>query len=69
VPIDPPTARRNAVLAGLDEDSPAPRLADLAETPLALGRVLHERGEPIADVYFPLLGVVSVVSVPTRTRS
>lgn len=60
--VDPPTARRNAVLAGLDEHSLTPLLADLAETPLASGRVLHEPGEPIEDVYFPVLGVVSVVA-------
>jgi CRP-like cAMP-binding protein len=62
VATEPDTARRNAVLAGLDEDALALLLPDLHETPLPLGQVLHEAGEPIGAVYFPLVGVVSVVA-------
>jgi CRP-like cAMP-binding protein len=62
VAIDARTARRNAVLAGLDEDALAPLLPDLHQAPLSPGRVLHEPGEPIQAVYFPLAGVVSVVA-------
>src|SRR4051794_5840571 len=40
--IDPSTARRNRVLAGLDEESLAPLLPDLSEVPLSSGHVLHE---------------------------
>jgi CRP-like cAMP-binding protein len=62
VAIDPRTARGNTVLAGLDEPALAPLLADLDETPLPAGQVLHEPGQPIRTVYFPLLGVVSVLA-------
>jgi CRP-like cAMP-binding protein len=60
--IDPSTARRNTVLAGLDEASLAVLLPDLREVPLPPGQVLHEPGQAITDVYFPLVGVVSVVA-------
>ncbi|SDF02919.1 cAMP-binding domain of CRP or a regulatory subunit of cAMP-dependent protein kinases [Blastococcus aurantiacus] len=60
--IDPATARRNAVLGGLADQHLAPLLPDLQQTELALGQVLHEPGEPISTVYFPLAGVVSVVA-------
>ncbi len=59
---DSTTARRNAVLAGLEEDDLAPLLPGLHEVPLTLGTVLHEPGESIEVVYFPLVGVVSVVA-------
>jgi CRP-like cAMP-binding protein len=62
VAIDPSTARGNTVLAGLDEDALAPLLPDLNETLLPLGQVLHEPGQPIETVYFPLVGVVSVLA-------
>jgi CRP-like cAMP-binding protein len=61
VAIDPSTARRNTVLAGLDEESLASLLPDLSEVPLPSGQVLHEPGRPIEAVHFPLVGVVSVV--------
>ncbi|MEX5717150.1 Crp/Fnr family transcriptional regulator [Geodermatophilus maliterrae] len=60
--IDPSTARGNTVLAGLDEPALAPLLPDLHETLLSLGQVLHEPGKPIQVVYFPLVGVVSVLA-------
>jgi CRP-like cAMP-binding protein len=56
------TARRNAVLAGLDDDAFARLLPDLHEVPLTLGAVLHEAGEPVRTVYFPLVGVISVIA-------
>jgi CRP-like cAMP-binding protein len=58
----PGTARRNSVLAGLDERALASLLPDLGETPLPSGLVLHEPGQAIRDVYFPLVGVVSIVA-------
>jgi CRP-like cAMP-binding protein len=62
VAIDPDTARRNAVLGGLDDEALAPVLPVLRETALPLGQVLHEPGQTITTVYFPLVGVVSVVA-------
>jgi CRP-like cAMP-binding protein len=62
VAIDPGRASRNTVLAGLDEEALAPLLPDLTEVPLLLGQVLHEPGERVEAVYFPLEGVVSVVA-------
>jgi CRP-like cAMP-binding protein len=59
---DPRTARRNAVLAGLDGAGLAAVLPDLRETALSSGVVLHEAGQPIQEVHFPLVGVVSVVA-------
>ncbi len=59
---DPGLARRNTVLGGLDEGTLATLLPDLAETPLPAGQVLHEPGRAVSDVYFPLVGVVSVVA-------
>jgi CRP-like cAMP-binding protein len=55
-------ARRNTVLGGLPEPALATLLPDLSETALPAGRVLHEPGRPISEVYFPLIGVVSVVA-------
>ena len=54
-------ARRNTVLGGLDEGTLATLLPELSETPLPAGEVLHEPGRQVTDVYFPLLGVVSVL--------
>jgi CRP-like cAMP-binding protein len=62
VAIDPSTARRNSVLAGLDEESLSRLLPDLSEVPLPSGQVLHQPGERIETVYFPLVGVVSVIA-------
>ncbi len=55
-------ARRSAVLDRLADDELAVLLQDLEEVPLPLGVVLHEPGRPVDAVYFPLLGVVSVVA-------
>ena len=59
---DATLARRNTVLGGLDEASLAALLPDLTDSPLPAGRVLHEPGRAANEVYFPLLGVVSVVA-------
>ena len=59
---DPGLARRNTVLGGLDEGALAAVLPDLTETPLPAGQVLHEPGHAVAEVYFPLVGVVSVLA-------
>jgi CRP-like cAMP-binding protein len=59
---DPDLARRNTVLGGLDEGALAILLPDLTETPLPAGQVLHEPGREISDVYFPMVGVVSVLA-------
>ncbi|SDM11213.1 cAMP-binding domain of CRP or a regulatory subunit of cAMP-dependent protein kinases [Geodermatophilus siccatus] len=55
-------ARRNTVLGGLDEGALAALLPDLTETPLPAGQVLHEPGQAVGEVYFPLAGVVSVLA-------
>jgi CRP-like cAMP-binding protein len=62
VTTDAGLARRNTVLAGLDEGALAVLLPDLSETPLPTGRVLHEPGRAVSDVHFPLVGVVSVLA-------
>lgn len=59
---DPGLARCNTVLGGLDEGALATLLPDLRETPLPTGQVLHEPGRAVSDVYFPLVGVVSVLA-------
>jgi CRP-like cAMP-binding protein len=62
VTVAPAVARQNAVLRGLDEVALATLLPDLTEVALPAGRVLHEPGHAITEVYFPLIGVVSVVA-------
>jgi len=62
VGLDPSTARRNAVLAGVLDGHLSPLLTDLRLVPLIAGHTLHEPAEPIGTVYFPILGVVSVVA-------
>jgi CRP-like cAMP-binding protein len=62
VVADPGLARRNTVLGGLDEGALTTLLPDLSETPLPAGQVLHEPGCAVGQVYFPLVGVVSVVA-------
>ena len=56
------TARGNAVLDGLADSDLTALLPDLTLVALELGDVLHETGQPVDFVYFPLLGVVSVVA-------
>jgi CRP-like cAMP-binding protein len=55
-------ARGNAVLDGLTDDDLTPLLPTLTSSALGLGDVLHEPGEPVEVVWFPLVGVVSVVA-------
>jgi CRP-like cAMP-binding protein len=62
VGIDLITARRNTVLDGLDDDDLGELLPDLQHMPFPAGLVLHEPGQPIDVVHFPLLGVVSIVA-------
>jgi CRP-like cAMP-binding protein len=62
VQIDPSTARRNTVLAGLDEATLLALLPALRPTALPSGLVLHEPGQPIEAVHFPVTGVVSIVA-------
>ena len=56
------TARRSAVLDGLTDGDLVTLLPDLTKVALELGAVLHEPGEDIEVVYFPIVGVVSVVA-------
>ena len=60
--LDPFTARRNAVLAGVVDGHLPPLLMDLQLVPLTAGQLLHAPGERISTVYFPIVGVVSVVA-------
>jgi CRP-like cAMP-binding protein len=62
VATDLDTARRNAVLDGLADDDVTTLLPHLMRVSLALGDVLHEAGQPVECVYFPVSGVVSVVA-------
>ena len=55
-------ARRNTVLGGLDEGTLTALLPTLSDEPLPAGRVLHEPGREVSQVYFPLVGVVSVLA-------
>lgn len=59
---DAALARGNTLLAGLPEPALAALLPDLSETPLPAGQVLHEPGRAVSEVYFPLIGVVSIVA-------
>ena len=43
----------------MTDDDLATLLPDLAQVTLELGDVLHEAGQPIEVVYFPIRGVVS----------
>lgn len=62
MPTDLSAARRNAVLDGLTDADLTTVLPDLTLVDLDLGDVLHEAGEPVQSVYFPIVGVVSVVA-------
>lgn len=55
-------ARCNTILDGLDDRALAVLLPDLVAVPLAAGQVLHEPGRAVDEVWFPLVGVVSVVA-------
>jgi CRP-like cAMP-binding protein len=54
---------RNLVLASLPRQAAGDLLAQLAPVDLVFGQVLHEPGQPIGNVYFPLDGMVSLLAV------
>jgi CRP-like cAMP-binding protein len=63
MPDDLNLARRNRVLAALDEQSRQRLEPDLQPVGLATETVLYRPGEHVPAVYFPTVGVVSVVAV------
>ncbi len=56
------SARRNRLLAGLADGDLDALLAESVTAPLQLGTVLHEPGQPVRSVHFPLSGVISLVT-------
>lgn len=56
------TARRNAVLNTLPAEQLQTLTANLDEVPLDLGDVLYQPGGTVDVVYFPIVGVVSIVA-------
>ncbi|NMR20105.1 Crp/Fnr family transcriptional regulator [Cellulomonas fimi] len=54
--------QRNAILASLPANDATTLATHLREEPLTLGTVLHEPNTPVHTVYFPLTGVVSIVT-------
>lgn len=58
---DATIARRNAVLAGLDDATLEQLSAHLEEVKLPRGQVLYDRGSPIGHVHFITSGMVSLV--------
>jgi CRP-like cAMP-binding protein len=54
---------RNLVLASLPRQAAAELLSRMAPVELVFGEVLHEPGQPIRNVYFPLEGMVSLLTV------
>ena len=71
VTLDPPphlatapvAPRRNRILAGLPDDSLASLLPGTEPVELAMKQLIYLPYEPIEHVYFPLAGVISVLSV------
>jgi CRP-like cAMP-binding protein len=55
------SARQNHLLAALTAAELEPLLPHMTLTGLALGSVLYEPGSKMADVYFPISGVVSLL--------
>jgi CRP-like cAMP-binding protein len=56
-------ASRNRLLAALDRDDFALLARDLRSVPMAPGAVLHQPDAPVEQVYFPLSGAISLLSV------
>ena len=56
-------ASRNRLLAALARDDFALLAGDLRSVPMAPGAVLHEPDAPVEQVYFPLSGAISLLSV------
>lgn len=67
MPVPEATLSRNRLLAGLTPDARAEiaRAGDLI--PLEVKRTLFEQGEPISEVYFPVLGVCSLLSAADQS--
>jgi CRP-like cAMP-binding protein len=65
----PATARRNGILGALDSEQLSELLAELEEVPLRLGDVLHQPDRAVDAVYFPLVGVVSIVAELDRDQT
>ena len=60
----PPTVRpSNRLLAGLPTEDYERLKADLEAFPLVRGRILYDVGDPMPHVYFPDLGVISMVTM------
>jgi CRP-like cAMP-binding protein len=63
MPVPDEVLSRNRLLAGLTPEARA-QIGDVAEfVPMEIKRVLFEQGEPIREVYFPVVGVCSLLSV------
>jgi CRP-like cAMP-binding protein len=58
-----PSPSQNRLLAALTAAELEPLLPHMTLTGLALGTVLYEPGSKMADVYFPISGVVSLLYV------
>src|SRR5215213_5340855 len=54
---------RNRLLAACGEEAMRDLQPHFHEVSLAVGRVVHEVGQPIEHVYFPSSGVISIVTV------
>ncbi|GHH43879.1 Crp/Fnr family transcriptional regulator [Lentzea cavernae] len=54
--------RRNRVLAALSDKDRDQLVDDFTVVEMPVGEVLYQPGEPIRAVYFPLLGVFSIVT-------
>ncbi len=59
---------RNRLLAGLPENNLLRLAEHLEEIPLHFGQVLHEAGEPIAHVYFPNSGAISMIAMASPMK-
>ncbi len=56
-------ASRNQLLAALPPAEYAAVAAHLKDVLLPAGKILHEQGEPIGQVYFPHTGMISLVTL------
>jgi CRP-like cAMP-binding protein len=59
---EPESHRGNRLLATLPADDQRRLAADLEQVDLGLRQTLYEEGEPIEHVFFPINGVISLVS-------
>jgi len=58
----PAVARRNAILNSLNPEQLTELATTLEQVPLRLGDVLHEADGTVDAVYFPIVGVVSIIA-------